>query len=55
MVRVREVTERALHGILWKCERTEEVLDAGLDQIYRGVATPYSISASILEALLAGN
>ncbi len=55
VVRVREVTERELHGILWGGERTQELLDAGLDQIHRGIATPYSISASILEALLAGD
>ncbi len=55
MVRVREVTERALQGMLWGGNRTEEVLDAGLDELHRGIATPYSISASILEALLAGD
>ena len=52
-VRVREVTERSLRGILWGGEVTEGILDAGLDQIQQGTATPYSVSASILKALLA--
>ena len=52
-VRVREVTERSLRGILWGAEATEGLLEAGLDHIQQGTATPYSISASILQALLA--
>ena len=52
-VRVREVTERSLRGILWEGEVTEGILDAGLDQIQQGTATPYSVSTSILKALLA--
>ena len=51
-VRVREVTERSLRGILWRSETTTELLDAGLDHIQKGTATPYSVSASILKALL---
>ena len=54
-VRVREVTERSLRGILWGGEATEEILNAGLDQIQRGRATPYSVAASILKVLLAEN
>jgi LAO/AO transport system kinase len=54
-VRVREVTERSLHGILWGGEATEGILNTGLDQIQRGRATPYSVSASILKVLLAEN
>ncbi len=53
-VRVREVTERSLRGILWRGETSEEILDAGLDQIQQGAASPYSVSASILKALLPG-
>ena len=52
-VRVREVTERSLRGILWRSEATKELLDTGLDDIQQGTATPYSVSASILKALLA--
>jgi LAO/AO transport system kinase len=52
-VRVREVTERSLRGVLWGSEATKELLDAGLDHIQQGTATPYSVSASILKALLA--
>ena len=51
-VRVREVTERSLRAILWRTETTMGLLDAGLDHIQRGTATPYSVSASILKALL---
>ncbi len=53
-VRVREVTERSLHGILWGSEATAGLLDVGLDDIQEGLATPYSVSASILKVLLAG-
>ncbi|MCH7891822.1 MAG: hypothetical protein IH921_10010, partial [Gemmatimonadetes bacterium] len=52
-VRVREVTERALRGILWEGEATAALLEAGLDGIQRRTATPYSVSASILKVLLA--
>ena len=54
-VRVREVTERSLRGILWGGEATEGILNTGLDQIQRGRATPYSVAASILKVLLAEN
>ena len=52
-VRVREVAERSLRGILWGGEATKRILDAGLDEIQQGTATPYSVSASILKVLLA--
>ena len=52
-VRVREVTERSLRGILWGGEATAGLLDIGLDDIQQGMATPYSVSASILKVLLA--
>ena len=54
-VRIREVTERSLRGILWGREATEGILDGGLDRIQQGTATPYSVSASILKALWAGD
>ena len=54
-VRVREVTERALRGVLWGGEATGALLEAGLDEIQQRTATPYSVSASILKLLLAEN
>ena len=51
-VRVREVTERSLRGVLWRGEATKALLDGGLDRIQEGIATPYSVSASILDAVL---
>ena len=51
-VRVREVTERALRGILWGGTGTAALLEAGLDEIQRRTATPYSVAASILGVLL---
>jgi LAO/AO transport system kinase len=53
-VRIREVTERSLRGILWGSEAIAGVLDDGLDRIQQGTATPYSVSASILKVLLDG-
>ena len=52
-VRVREVTERSLRRIVWGGETTAGLLDAGLDDIQQGTATPYSVSATILKAILA--
>ncbi len=52
-VRVREVTERSLRGILWGNEAISGLLEEGLDGIQQGIATPYSVSASILNTLLA--
>ncbi len=54
-VRVREVTERALRGILWGGTGTAALLEAGLDEIQRRTATPYSVAASILGVLLNGD
>ena len=51
-LRVREVTERALRGILWGDQTTSGLLDAGLDDIQQGAATPYSVSTTILKGLL---
>ena len=52
-VRVHEVTERALRGILWRGEATGALLESGLDDIQQRMATPYSVSASVLKVLLA--
>jgi LAO/AO transport system kinase len=54
-VRVREVTERALRGILWEGDSTGALLEAGLDEIQQRRATPYSVSVSILKGFLAGD
>lgn len=51
-VRVREVANRELLGVLWRNERTRVLLEAGLDRIEAGDATPYSVSSSILAELL---
>lgn len=51
-VRVREVANRELLGVLWRNERTRVLLKAGLDRIEAGDATPYSVSSSILAELL---
>ncbi|MEE2669931.1 MAG: methylmalonyl Co-A mutase-associated GTPase MeaB [Gemmatimonadota bacterium] len=52
-VRVREVADRELCGVLWQSERTTALLEAGLDLIETGDATPYSVSSSILTELFA--
>jgi LAO/AO transport system kinase len=51
-VRVREVANRELRGILWGRESAAALLDEGLDRIQTGKATPYSVSSSILNDLL---
>ena len=51
-VRVREVAERELRGILWGRESTAALLQDGLDRIQAGEATPYSLSSAILSDLL---
>ena len=51
-VRVREVADRELRGAFWRNEQTTALLEAGLDRIEAGDATPYSVSASILAAFL---
>ena len=50
--RVREVADRGLRGILWARAAADALLEEGLDQIQEGRATPYSVSATILEELL---
>ncbi len=51
-VRVREVADRELRGMLWGSEATAALLDTGLDRIQEGDATPYSVSSSIIGLLL---
>jgi len=51
-VRVREVADRELRGILWGSEATASLLEEGLDRIQGGKATPYSVSSSIIGNLL---
>ncbi len=51
-VRVREVADRELRGILWGRESTAALLEEGLDRIQHSEATPYSVSSSILSDLL---
>ncbi len=51
-VRVREVAERELRGVLWGREGAKVLLEQGLDRIQAGEATPYSVSSSILQDLL---
>lgn len=53
-VRVREVADRSMRGILWGRERTAALLEDGLDHIETGDATPYSVSTTLLEDLLEG-
>jgi LAO/AO transport system kinase len=51
-VRVREVADRELRGILWGRESVGALLEQGLDRIRDGEATPYSVASSILDDLL---
>jgi GTPase len=51
-VRVREVVERDLRQRTWSDEAAGRVLDAGVEAIAEGRATPYSISEDILSGLL---
>ena len=51
-VRVREVADREVRGILWGRESTAVLLEEGLDRIRDGEATPYSVSSSIVRDLL---
>ena len=51
-VRIREVANRELRGILWGRQSVRALLEEGLDRIQAGEATPYSVSSSILHDLL---
>jgi LAO/AO transport system kinase len=52
--RVHEVVERALRRVAWSSETVAALLERGLDGIQDGTATPYSVSAEILQELLPG-
>ncbi|MFO8173964.1 MAG: hypothetical protein R6T96_06740, partial [Longimicrobiales bacterium] len=55
MGRVRDVVEREFRRLLEGSPRVRERLTGGVDQILSGEATPYSLGATILEELLAGD
>jgi len=50
--RVRDVVDRELRHAAWSSTATASRLDAGLDEIEAGTATPYSLAREILAALL---
>jgi len=50
--RVRDVVDRELRRVAWSSPETSARLDAGLDEIEAGAATPYSVARGILGALL---
>ncbi len=51
-VRVRDVVERELRRVAWRSEVVGERLEGGLDAIVAGEATPYSVAADVLDAVL---
>jgi LAO/AO transport system kinase len=50
--RIRDVVDRELRRVAWSSPGTAARLDAGLDRIGAGEATPYSVAREILDALL---
>jgi LAO/AO transport system kinase len=52
-VRVRDVVDRELRRVAWASSASGPMLEAGLDGIVRGEATPYSVARTILAGLLA--
>jgi LAO/AO transport system kinase len=50
--RIRDVVDRELRRVAWSSPGTTTRLDAGLDRIEAGEATPYSVAREILDALL---
>ncbi len=50
--RVRDVVGRELRRAAWTSRETAARLDAGVDRIEAGEATPYSVGREILDALL---
>ena len=51
-IRVRDVVDRELRRTAWASSVSGATLEAGLDDIVRGEATPYSVARRILAALL---
>ena len=52
--RVRDVVGRELRRVAWASAASGEALEAGLDRIVAGDATPYSVACDILATVLAG-
>ena len=50
--RVRDVVDRELRHVAWSSSETTTRLDAGVDRIEAGEATPYTVAAEIVDALL---
>lgn len=50
--RVVDVLERELGRQVWKAEGASRMFEAGLDEIDRGRATPYSVAAALVDNLL---
>ena len=51
-IRIRDVVDRELRRVAWNSPTARALLDAGVENIARGEATPYSAADEILEALL---
>jgi LAO/AO transport system kinase len=52
-IRVQDVVNREMRRVAWSSGATAATLEAGLDRIQSGNATPYSVAREILEGLLA--
>jgi LAO/AO transport system kinase len=50
--RVHDVVDREIRRVAWSSTQTTARLDAGLDRIEAGEATPYVVAREILDALL---
>ncbi len=50
----RDVVERALSTLVWRRGKGEEVLDAGMERIERGTASPYKLAEEIVAGLRKG-
>ncbi len=50
--RIRDVVDRELRRVAWTSEDALVRLEAGLDRITSGSATPYSVAREIVESLL---
>jgi len=52
--RIRDVVDRELRRVAWASAASGATLEAGLDGIVHGSATPYSVAREILDGLLQG-
>ncbi len=50
--RVRDVVDREVRRVTWTRPGTASILEAGLDAIEQGAATPYSVAREILASVL---